>query len=72
MRDRKQGFHRFGGFRIIGKPTDKLPIDLEYADRRPTQIGQRREAGAEVVENEANTEISEHGDLGPIMLAVLP
>ena len=57
----------FDDRQILGIPqhvAHKALVDLEHAGGQAAQVGQRRVAGAEVIEREANAELIEWQDTG--------
>ena len=57
--------------RIGGDVTDKRLVDLQRSDRQPFQVGERRVAGAEVVDRQADAELGQAACVGQRELRVV-
>ena len=49
---------------VVGEVADEAPVDLEGVQRQLVQVGQRRVAGAEVVDADVNAELGRAGGVG--------
>jgi hypothetical protein len=52
-----------GVVRVLRHPLHDAAVDLERVQRQPAEVGERRKAGAEVIEGDAQAEIAQRGEL---------
>jgi hypothetical protein len=55
---------------LLAEPLDEGAVDLQRVDREPPKVGQRRVAGAEVVDRQRHAERLEPDQLGQVLLGV--